>query len=157
MPCSDLHDVQPKRSLIQRKDAPLSAAYEKQMKRARCLSRLQLCLTVLSVLMVLAGPWAQGFAMAAEAATIVICSDGTMKTVTVDPQGKSGHPAQDCRDCPACILPLPANLAQAADVTRPTAWRPAVHPQALTAVVLSRRAPGPLSRGPPIQHLWFRA
>lgn len=127
------------------------------MKRARYLSRFQLCLTVLSVLMLLAGPWAQGFATASEAMTVVICSDGAMKTVTVDAQGKAGHSPRECRDCPACILPMAADLAQAADLTRPTDWRAAVHPQAIATVVLSRRAPGPLSRGPPIQTPRFRA
>lgn len=118
------------------------------MIRAVALSRLRLCLAVLPVLMLLAGPWTQ--ISAVEAMAIVICSDGAMKTVQVDANADRGS-GQECRDCPACIMPISTVRMQNSDSTRPTDWIAVFHPLAIDTGFLSRRAPGPLSRGPPIQ------
>lgn len=126
------------------------------MKRAPYLFHLRLCLAILPALMLFLGPWAQGFAAAAETTTIVICSDGAMKAVTLVSED-AGHSPQECRDCPGCLLPTPVDLAHIPDITGPAEWRSAVHPLPIAATVLSHRAPGPLSRGPPIQTPWFRA
>ncbi|MTE01059.1 hypothetical protein GIY56_12210 [Paracoccus sp. YIM 132242] len=106
---------------------------------------MRLCLAILPVLMLLAG--GPGFAPRAGAMAVVLCSEGAMKTVLADPG--TGPAPQDCRDCPACTPPLPAVLAQADGPARPADWRPAFHLRPITAAVLSRKAPGPLSRGPP--------
>lgn len=126
------------------------------MKRASHSVPLRLCLAILPVLMLLAGTWAQGFASASQAMTVVICSDGAMKTITLDPED-AGHGPQDCRDCPACPLPLPLDLPQSADAAAPLAWHQAVSSWRVTVPLLSRRAAAPLSRGPPFQAPRFRA
>lgn len=125
------------------------------MKCAPILSTLRLCLAVLPVLMLLAGSWGQSFA--AEAMTVVICSDGAMKTVRIDPDGKAGHGPQQCRDCPACVLPTAAGPAQAADPARPADWRAVPRPRPVAAALPSRKAQGPLSRGPPSPAPWLNA
>ena len=126
------------------------------MKRAQYLVPLRLCLAILPALLLLMGPWAQGVSTSAKAMTIVICSDGAMKTVQAVSED-TGNSPQDCSHCPACILPVPSDPAQAAHVTRPTDWLPAVHRPEVVALVLSRRAAGPQSRGPPVLTPWFRA
>lgn len=126
------------------------------MERATYPYRLRLLLAILPVFLLLAGTWGQGFASAAEAMTVVLCSDGVMKTVTLDPDD-TGRGPQDCRDCPACAPPLPAVLSPAAHSLRPADRESAVHPRRTGAAVLVHRACGPLSRGPPRQFPWFRA
>lgn len=126
------------------------------MERATYPYNLRLLLLILPVFLLLAGTWGQGFAYAAEPMTVVLCSDGVMKTVTLDPED-TGHDPQDCRDCPACAPPLPAALAPAAPAPRPADRGSAIHPGGTDAAVLTRSACGPLSRGPPRQSPWFRA
>ncbi|WP_207102974.1 hypothetical protein [Paracoccus shandongensis] len=115
------------------------------MTRANRSFLLRLCLAILPVLMLLAG--GTGFAPPAGAMAVVLCGDGAMKTVMVDPG--TGHDPQDCRDCPACTPPMPAVLAQAEGPARGAGWRPVLHPQGATPALLSHTAPGPLSRAPP--------
>lgn len=126
------------------------------MKRAPFLLPLRLCLAFLPVLMLLAGTGAQAFE-AAQAVTAVICSDGAMKTVRIGADGAADHGPQECRDCPACILPLAGGLPQAADPARPADWRPLPYPCPISAAALSRKAPAPLSRGPPAPSSWLNA
>ena len=127
------------------------------MKRAPCSFLLRLCLAFLPVLMLLAGTGAQAFAETAQAMTVVICSDGAMKTVRIGADGTADHGPAECRDCPACILPLAGGLPRAADPARAADWRPLVHPRPVVAAALSRKAPAPLSRGPPPPAPWLNA
>ena len=127
------------------------------MKRAPFLFTLRLCLAFLPVLMLLAGTGAQAFAQAAEATVVVICSDGAMKTLRIGADGTADHDPQDCRDCPACLLPPAGGLAQASDPGHPADWRPALYPRPITAALLIRKSPAPLSRGPPPPSPWLNA
>lgn len=148
--------AQPARCLSQRKEPPSAATYGKPMTRAPCPFPLRLCLALLPVLMLLAGTGAQAFAEA-QAITVVICSDGDMKTVRIGANGTAKHGPAECRDCSACIPPLAGGLPRSADPARPAEWRPVVHPRRAAAAPLSRPAPAPLSRGPPRLFPWLNA
>lgn len=139
---------------MQRKDAPDPGRYSKPMTQARSHVLFRLCLALLPVLGLLSGTWAQASMPPAGPMTVVICSDGAMKTVRLDAQGEPGQAPQDCRDCPACVLPMSVGFAPITFPARPVAGPSAVDLPPGARLVPTLRTSAPLSRGPPIPFQW---
>lgn len=117
------------------------------MIRNTPIFRLRIGLILFSVLMLLAGSWAP-MPVAGPAVTMVICSDGAMKTVRVDDQGDQQRGLHECRHCQACDAPIlgPVPVALAA---HEVGWGLADPVQPAADAALPWRADGWLARGPP--------
>lgn len=114
-------------------------------------SRLRICLTILSVLMLLAGTWAQAaMPVTGPLTALVICSEGHEKTVWLDAAGEE-HPApHDCCDCTACHAATADALPQVQSLFLPVVWQRGAAPAAVETTLPLHPKGLPLSRGPPL-------
>lgn len=121
------------------------------MTRALPSALQRFCLTLLSVLAMMVGSWAQAaMPITGALSEMVICSEGAMRTVWLDAAGTERPAPHECRDCPSCDLPRldapahalrlipPAHRIMLADI--PSAQVP----------VLRRHLWRPPLRGPPL-------
>ncbi|VDC19915.1 DUF2946 family protein [Pseudogemmobacter humi] len=113
------------------------------------LFRLRICLTILSVLALLTGTWAQAATPVTGPLTaLVICGGEGEKTVWLDGAGNE-HPApHDCCDCALCDVAA-GEFPQAQSLVHPATWQRGAPPAAAGTIAPSRHRCLPPSRGPP--------
>lgn len=112
-------------------------------------SRLRICLTILSVLMLLAGTWVQAaMPVTGPLTALVICGGEGEKTVWLDDAGNE-HPApHDCCDCALCNVAA-GEIPQAQSLIHPATWQRGAPPAGAGTITPSRHRCLPPSRGPP--------
>lgn len=119
------------------------------MMRAPWSFAPRLFLAILSAFLLAAPSWAQATQPGHPAVFATICSDGEVRTVRLDNGGGPAPSGQDCRDCPACFLPLSLNSVPFDVAGRPEAWlrHKDILPRKQAAMPV--RATDALSRAPP--------